>query len=202
MAATCGHCFASSTGRPWSGRRQSFASLPLGVLKVSLAPCASTGCADWARAAEVTSKPLHPVAVEVAPHGCALMHQQRLPEHAIAHEVHVLLHPDDVRRDSPQRLGDLRRKIRHQHVAEIGLGQIFESIALRGLDELVEVDGVVDFLEMLVEQVGVGLVRIASSSCRSAMPIGAVGGRALRQEIQQSAGLLDLLAVAPVNGAE
>ena len=45
--------------------------------------------------------------------------EQRLPELAISHEIHVLLEMQDVRTDALERLSDRRGKERRQHDADV-----------------------------------------------------------------------------------
>ena len=70
--------------------------------------------------------------------------------------------------------------------------EILESVPSRGFGKLVEIEGLVDLLEMIVEEVRVGLVPERIELLPERHAVGTGGGRALRQEVEQPAGLLHL----------
>ena len=91
--------------------------------------------------------------------------EQRAAERLVAQEVEKLFSPQQVRRDLGEHLSDLWRKVAAEHAAEFGLGQITQSVTRGAPDELVEIDRLVYFLEMIVIDVGIRLLSDALCFC-------------------------------------
>ena len=127
--------------------------------------------------------------------------EQGLAEHARLEEVEVLLAAHRIL-DGEQRLGRRLGGGADLHLEEVRLGEVLESVAGGVRGELVEVDGVVDLGELVVQQRRVAArehaLGLAAHSAPSPSP-----RRALEQEAQQPPRLCDALArVGELGGVE
>src|SRR5687768_8814685 len=81
--------------------------------------------------------------------------EQRLSELPVAHEIHVLLQMQDVRADALERLGDGRRKVRGEHLADDRFRQELQAGALGAVDKLMKVQRQITALEVFMKQIRV-----------------------------------------------
>ena len=128
--------------------------------------------------------------------------EQGLAEHARLEEVEVLLAAHRVL-DGEQRLGGRLGGGADLHLEEVRLGEVLESVAGGVRGELVEVDGVVDLGELVVQQRRVAAREHALGLAAHEGPEPVLSRRALEQEAQQGPRLRDALArVGELGGVE
>src|SRR4029453_11254044 len=122
------------------------------------------------------------------------MTQQRLTEHAVTQEIHVLLYLDDVPSQALERFIYGCSVVAGEHRRKLSFGQILESVTLGSLDELMEVNRLVNFLQGIVAKVGVLPALHVLQLALEQQAIGIVLRiDSFRQPVNQSARLLDLL---------
>ena len=119
--------------------------------------------------------------------------QQRLAEHARLEEVEVLLAAHRVL-DREQRLRGRLGGGADLHLEEVRLGEVLQPVAGGVRGEVVEVDGVVDRGELVVQQRRVAAGEHALGLVAHERPEPVLARRAVEQEAQQRPRLRDALA--------
>jgi hypothetical protein len=119
--------------------------------------------------------------------------QQRLAEHPSLEEVEVLLAAHRVL-DPHQRLRGRLGGGADLHLEEVRLGEVLQSMASGVRGELVEVEGVVDLGELVVQQRRVAAREHALGLSAHERTEALLAGRAIDQEAQQRPRLGDALA--------
>ena len=82
-----------------------------------------------------------------------LVAKQRAPEGAHAHVIHVLLVVGQIARHRVNCIGHARLKAVGEIEVQVGIAQILEIVRFGMGKELVNINGVVDRLEVLMEDV-------------------------------------------------
>ena len=116
--------------------------------------------------------------------------QQRAAKGAVAHEVQILLALDQIIGQFFQGVGRLGGEPGGQEAGP-RFPQVLQALGGGSFGELVEVDGVVHFLEMLVVQVGVAGLRQQIRLGLQGGPVGSLGvADGPDQEVEDGPGLL------------
>ena len=124
--------------------------------------------------------------------GNVVVAEEGLAEHAVAEEVHVLFHVEEVGGEGADSFFGVRTEAGGDHGGELGFAEVLEFFFGGAGDELVEVEGFVELFEMLVEEVGVGGALEEGEFLAKEDGVGGFGdGDGLGEEGEKGAGGLD-----------